>query len=60
MNTAIQLTLSRTLLARAEEAARAEGLTRPEYIRRAILAATERTEAMAARRSRQAKQGAQS
>ena len=56
--TAVHLTLSRTLLARANEAARVEGVTRPEYMRRAILAACERTDALAARRARAAaKQG---
>ena len=54
-NTAIQLTLSRVLLARAGEAAKAEGLSRSEYIRRAIVDAAERTEALAARRERKAK-----
>lgn len=52
--TAIQLTLTRTLLARADEAAATDGLTRPEYIRRAILAACERTETVQARRRREA------
>ena len=54
-NTAIQLTLSRTLLARAEEAAKVEGLTRAEYIRRAIVDATARTDALQARRARSEK-----
>lgn len=53
-STFIQLTLSRTLLARADEAAAADGLSRPEWIRRAILSACERTEGMAARRRREA------
>ena len=55
--TAVHLTISRTLLARAEAAADVEGVTRPEYMRRAILAACERTDALAARRARTAKQG---
>lgn len=50
--TAIHLTLTKRLLARANEAAAAEGLTRPEYVRRAIVSAAERTEAMQARRER--------
>ena len=52
---AIHLTLTRKLLARATEAAKVEGLTRPEYIRRCIVAGCERTEALEARRGRQAK-----
>ena len=51
--TAIQLTLTRTLLERADEAAAADGLTRPEWIRRAILSACERTETGQARRRRE-------
>lgn len=51
-NTAIHLTLTARLLARADEAAKVEGLSRPEYIRRCIVAGCERTEAMQARRAR--------
>ena len=54
-NTAIHLTMTKRLLARADEAAEAEGLTRPEYVRRCIVAGCERTEALQARRSRQGK-----
>ena len=54
-STFVQLTLTRTLLARAGDAARVEGLSRPEYMRRAILDACERTESLAARRARAAK-----
>lgn len=53
-NTAIHLTMTVRLLARANEAAKREGLSRPEYIRRAIVAAVERTDALQARRIRQA------
>lgn len=57
-STFIQLTLSRRLLARADEAAKVEGITRPEFIRAAIRAACERSDALAARRERTAaKQG---
>ena len=52
--TAIQLTLSRTLLERTDEAAAADGISRPEFIRRAVLAACERTETVHARRRREA------
>lgn len=52
--TAIQLTLSRTLLARTDDCARADGISRPEFIRRAILAACEKTESVHARRRREA------
>lgn len=58
--TAIHLTLTRKLLARATEAAKVEGLARPEFIRRCIVAGCERTEALEARRARQAKGGKQS
>lgn len=51
-NTAIQLTLTRRLLARAGEAAGVEGLSRAEYIRRCIVSGCERTEALDARRER--------
>ena len=56
-NTAVQLTLTRRLLARASDAARVEGISRAEWMRRAILAACERTEQLAARRARTARQG---
>ena len=56
-NAAVQLVMRRTLLARADGAAECEGLTRPEYIRRAIIAACERTEALQARRARTAAKG---
>lgn len=51
-NTAIQLTLTRKLLARVHDAARIEGLSRAEYIRRCLLAGVERTDQLAARRAR--------
>ena len=56
-NTAIQLTLTRKLLARVNDAAHIEGISRAEYVRRALLAAVERTDQLAARRARTAMQG---
>ena len=55
--TAVQLSMTRKLLARASEAARVEGISRAEWMRRAILAGCERTEQLAARRARTAKGG---
>lgn len=55
INTAIQLTLTRKLLARVHDAARVEGLSRAEYIRRCLLAGVERTDQLAARRVRAAR-----
>ena len=51
----IHLSVGLPLLARAEQAAEAEGLTRTEYMRKAIVAACERTEQLQARRERTAK-----
>lgn len=53
--TALQLTLTRHLLARVTEAARVEGISRAEYIRRCLLAGVERTDQLAARRARAAR-----
>ena len=54
-STSIHLTMTKRLFARAKEAAAIEGLTVPEYLRRCIVAGCERTEALEARRVRQAK-----
>lgn len=48
----VHLTLTARLRARAKEAAQVEGLAWPEYFRRAIVSACERTEAAEARRQR--------
>ena len=57
VSTRITLPLSRILVERVSDAAKLGGLARDEYIRRAIVAAVERTDALAVRRARQAKQG---
>ena len=54
-STSIHLTLTMKLRARAKEAAKVEGLSVPEYLRRCIVAGCERTEALEARRVRTAK-----
>ena len=53
----LHLSMSELLHARAKAAAGVEGLTLPEYLRRCVLAGCERTEALAARRARQAPKG---
>ena len=54
--TVIQLRLTRHLLARVNAAARVEGISRAEYMRRCLLAGVERTDQLAARRARAASQ----
>ena len=56
----LHLSMSERLHSRVREAAAVEGIPVPEYLRRAALAAAERTEALAARRARQSTGGKQS
>ena len=53
----LHLSMSTALLARVRDAAAVEGIPVPEYLRKAAIAACERTEALAARRARQAPKG---